>query len=287
MSDEIIHLNGRLLPASEACVSIADHGFLYADGLFETVRSYDGRPFRLNRHLERLFSSAKLIALTLPLTKEQFTAVVLETMAANDLLDARIRITVTRSAGKPGMLLDPQQPPTILITAHPLALPSAEKYAQGWTAAVVSERRNSQSLLSSIKTLNYLPGRVATMQARVAGAEEPILLNERGLATEGASSNLFLVMKGELVTPDLQSGILPGITRAVVLEIASRLGLQAVERQVLPDDLRQADEVFLTSSVVEFRPIVSIDGHAVGAGMPGPVTQSVMAGYREETAQVR
>jgi len=291
MPEEIVYLNGRLLPVGEAAVSVYDHGFLYADGLFETVRSYAGHPFRLDRHLDRLFSSAELIGLKVPVNAEQLNAAVLETMAANDLLDARIRITVTRGPGKPGILPDPKQHATVLITARPLDLPSAEKYEQGWTAAVVAERRNSQSLLSRIKTLNCLPARVATMQARAAGAEEPILLNERGFVAEGATSNIFLVMGGsfgsaqdrELITPDLDSGILPGITREVVLSIAPRLGLRAIERPVSLDDLTRAEEVFRTSSVMEFRPVVRVDDRLVGEGRAGAVTRAVMAAYREET----
>ncbi|MDY6916498.1 MAG: aminotransferase class IV [Chloroflexota bacterium] len=276
----VVYLNGRLMPADEARVSPLDRGLLYGYGLFETVRSYGGRVFRLDRHLARLMGGAETLALASGLDPAQLEQAMYRTVEANGLADARIRLTVTAGAGERSLGMPSPGSLTILVVAEPLHLPS-RIYDEGISAAVVSVRRNSQSPVSSIKSLNYLDGLIARAEAETRGADEAVLLNERGYLAECSSSNIFLVSSGKLLTPSVASGILPGVTREAVLEVAAEVGIESVEGDVLPDELARADEVFITTSVREVVPVVAVDGRLAGSGKPGPVTGRLATAYRE------
>ena len=278
--EDIVYLNGTLVPRQEAMVSPFDRGFLYGYGLFETMRSYKERVFRLDRHLTRLRLSAQRLALASGLEAYDLEQAVYRTLEANKLADARIRLTV--SAGPGGRALAPPAggPITVLVFAEKL-VQSSQAYEQGIHAAIVSHRRNSLSPLSRVKATNYLDNLVAYSEAVALEAEEAILLNERGFIAEGSMSNIFLVAGGMLLTPSEESGILPGVTREAVLGLARDLGIEAVAGDVPLADLPRADEAFLTSSVREVLPITSIDGKPVGQGRPGPVAKRLMAAYSQ------
>ncbi|MFC1926467.1 aminotransferase class IV [Chloroflexota bacterium] len=277
--EEIIYLNGSLLPQTQAKISPYDYGFLYGYGLFETMRAYSGRIFRLERHLERLALSAKLIGL--PLGGFDLEKACYDTMKANNLKDARIRLTA--SIGKGGGTPDlPSQPvPTVLIVARSFRPISVEKYEKGYRSKISSVRRNSQSPLCRLKSLNYLDNILARREAKVAGADEALLLNERGFLCEGSTSNIFLVSGGKLLTPDGESGILPGITREEVMQLAQEIGIEVVEREIILEDLLQADEAFLTNSIIEIMPLIEVDDKAIGGGVMGGVTEKLMAAYED------
>jgi len=283
---EIIYLNGQLISRVEAKLSPFDHGFLYGYGLFETMRAYDGHIFRLDSHLTRLRCSAESIGLTHSILttdegKQSLKVACLATLEANKLKDARIRLTV--SAGEGDMTPDPGtcSSPTILITAQNLVPLPPEKYETGFKAAVSFLRRNSQSPLSRLKSTCYIENILARMAARAAGCDEAIFLNEQGYLAEGSSTNTFLVSNGELITPCFESGVLPGITRDAVLEIARTSNIKATERWVELNELIEAQEAFVTNSILELMPLVSVEGKPIGSGKAGQLTKELLAAYRK------
>lgn len=276
---EIVYLNGSLIPRSQAGISVLDYGFLYGFGLFETMRAYEGQVFRLDSHLNRLARSAKILGLPIGVT--DLEDAVMATIQANQLGDARIRITV--SIGEGSMVPDPTtcKQPTVLILAgdyHPYL---EQIYQKGFRAVVSSIRRNSGSPLSRLKSANYLENMLAKQEARTAGVDEALCLNEKGLLAEASMSNIFLVDDGVLRTPGEESGVLPGVTREVVLELASRLGISTLEHDVRLDEIAEAQEAFLTNSLIEIMPLTEIAGRHVGSGRPGPVTRRLMADYKK------
>jgi branched-chain amino acid aminotransferase group I len=286
MMDEIVYLNGQLKPGLEARLSPFDHGFLYGYGLFETMRAYDGHIFRLDSHLARLRRSAESIRLTHRILttedgKQSLKAACMATLEANELKDARIRLTV--SAGEGDMTPNPRthSNPTILITARKLDPLPPEKYGNGFKATVSSLRRNSRSPLSRLKSTCYMENILARTTARASGYDEAILLNEQGYVAEGSMTNVFLVSQGELVTPSVESGVLTGITREAVLEIARTSNIRATERLVNLDELVQAQEAFVTNSVLELMPLVSLEGKPIGTGKPGKLTRDLQFAYRK------
>jgi len=297
---EIVYLNGHLVPRSEARLSPFDHGFLYGYGLFETMRAYDGCIFRLDRHLARLRRSAENLGLAHNViasppsviaspspegskgaAKQSLETACLQTLNANNLKDARLRLTVT--AGEGDMTPDPTTCSglTVLVTAKNLIPLPPEKYELGFKAVLSSVHRNSQSPLSRLKSTSYLDNILARMEAKAAGADEAILLNERGVLAEGSTSNIFLVSKGILITPSLESGVLPGITREAALEIAQALSIRTEERGVELNELMQADEAFITNSILEIMPLTWFDGKPIGTGKLGQLTKNLMAAYRK------
>lgn len=283
---EIIYFNGRLIPRFEAKLSPFDHGFLYGYGLFETMRAYDGHIFRLDSHITRLRCSAESIGLTHSILttdegKQSLKAACRATLEANELKDARIRLTV--SAGEGDMTPDPGtcSSPTVLITARSLVPLPPEKYETGFEAAISFLRRNSQSPLSRLKSTCYTENVLARMTAKAAGYDEAIFLNEQGYLAEGSTTNVFLVSHAELITPCFESGVLPGITRDAVLEIARTSNIKATERWVELNELIEAEEAFLTNSVLELMPLVSIEGRPIGSGKPGKVTRDLLFAYRK------
>jgi len=281
--EQIVYLNGSLVPRSQARISPFDLGFLYGYGLFETMRAYSGRIFRLDSHLERLSKSAQLLGL--PQNAFNLKNACYDTLKANKLSDARIRLTA--SIGEGEAIPDPPRNPksTVLVIATSYTPPSAETYKKGFKSVVSSIRQNSQSPLSRLKTLNYLNQLLARREAKEKGAGEAILLNERGFLCEGSTSNIFLVSQGTLTTPSEESGCLPGITRQVVIELAQELGLRVAEREVRLEELLNADEAFLTGSLIELMPLTEVNGKPIDKGKRGKVTERLMATYKEAVAR--
>jgi branched-chain amino acid aminotransferase group I len=282
---EIIYLNGQLIPRSKAKLSPFDHGFLYGYGLFETMRAYNGYIFRLDRHLARLRRSAQSLGLTHSViaseAKQSLEAACTKTLEANKLKDARLRLTV--SAGEGDMTPDPStcSSPTVLVTVQNLVPLPPEKYESGFKAALSSLRRNSQSPLSRLKSTCYVENILARMAARAAGCDEAILLNEQGYLAEGSTTNVFLVSHGELITPCFESGVLPGTTREAVLEIARTSNIKATERWVQVNELIEAEEAFVTNSILELMPLVSVESRPIGTGKPGKLTKDLLFAYRK------
>ncbi|MBA7507517.1 Branched-chain-amino-acid aminotransferase [subsurface metagenome] len=283
---EIIYLNGQLVPRFEAKLSPFDHGFLYGYGLFETMRAYNGHIFRLDSHLARLRCSAESIGLTHNILstdegKQSLKVACLATLEANKLENARLRLTV--SAGEGDMTPDPStcSSPTVLIAAQTLVPLPPEKYETGFKAALSFLRRNSQSPLSRLKSTCYMENILARMVARAAGCDEAIFLNEQGYLAEGSTANVFLVSNGELITPSFESGVLPGITREAVLEIARASNIETQERQVELKELIEAEEAFITNSILELMPLTWFEGKPIGSGKAGQLTKELLASYRK------
>ena len=277
---EQVYINGELVERSEARVSVFDRGLLYGYGLFETMRSYDGQVFRLDRHLSRLARSADMLGIGEALDVAELGRAVYDTISANGLSDARIRLTVTAGEGERSLSLPASGSLTTMIVAEELVLPSQHAYQNGISAAIVGAARNSQSPLSGVKSIGYLESLLVRSQAADAGAEEAVMLNERGLVAECSASNIFIVASGRLLTPSAESGILPGITRGIVIELASSMGIEASEGDVAVADLLNADEAFITNSVIEILPLVELDGRPIGRGKPGAITARLSEAYK-------
>ncbi len=273
----IAWVNGKVVLADQPAITPTDGGFLYGEGLFETMRSYNGRVFRLNQHLERLILSAAELSFTPPAARE-LTRAAEEALEASELQDAIVRMTVT-----PGVAGAPA--PTVVVIVRPLALPSADLYESGCIAVSVPAAQAADSVLRRIKSLNYLDKLLAQRTASQRGAHEAILVDPDGCVVEGAMRNIFAVFGGELVTPPLSRGFLPGITRETVLEIARAKGLPYRERDITLPELYTATECFLTSSVAEVLPVRSVDGNDMQAAAPGELTAGLTAAYRELVAR--
>jgi branched-chain amino acid aminotransferase group I len=279
--EEIIYLNGDLIPRSQAKISPFDHGFLYGYGLFETMRSYGGTIFGLDRHLIRLQRAAETLNIAAGLAAFDLEKACCHVLEANKLTDARLRLTVTAGEGDIIPNSDSCKAITLFIAAKKLVPTPPEIYRRGYSAILSSYRRNSRSPLSRLKSTSYLESVLARQEASSAGADEVVLLNETGFISEGSSTNIFLVNGETLITPSIESGALPGITREVVLELAESTGIKAAVKQVEPGDLHSATEAFLTNSVIEIMPLTRLENKPVGSGKPGPVTQQLMSSYRE------
>ena len=278
--EQIVYVNGSLLPLSKARLSPLDSGFMYGCGLFETLRAYSGNVFRLQRHLDRLRRSSHLLGISL-VDAPDLEKAVYDTLSANRLSDARIRITI--SGGELQTIPDLQnhQSPTIVITAGDYPGDAARTdQRRGYRAIISAIRRNTHSQVSAAKSLCYLDSLLARREAGVAGVNEAILMNERGFIAEGSTSNIFIVSADTLLTPGETSGILPGITRQVILEeLAPSLEIRTAFRDVSTDELAQADEAFLTNSIIEVVPLTEINGHAIGDGRPGKITNRLLGAY--------
>ena len=278
----MIYLNGELLPDDEACISPADRGLLLGDGLFETMRVYQGDIFRVDAHLERLLAGADFLGIPVPVVGEGLPQALSRTLAANGLArsDASLRLTLTRGTGPRGLLPPPNAQPTLLITATPLG---ATTFSPA-TAIIAGPRRNEYSPLSNLKTLNFLDNILARREAAEAGADEALLLNTAGNLAEASAANLFAVFEGVLHTPPLSDGVLPGITRAVVLELAQGLDIPVVEASLAPGQLFTAEEAFFTNSLIGIRPLVKVNARAIGTGKLGNLTLAIKTAYQEMVA---
>jgi branched-chain amino acid aminotransferase len=280
----VVSIDGRLHPPGRPQISVFDRGFLYGDSIYEVLRTYRGRLFEVEAHLARLRGSAQLIGLTLPLAEELLRRRMEDAVRASRTTESYVRLIVTRGEGEIG--LDPALAvdPHVIVIVRALHPPPPEVYRDGVAVAVVDVRRNlRQAVDPAAKTGNYLNSVLALREARARGGYEALMLDSLGRVTEGSSSNVFAVVAGKqgmkLVTPPLQ-GILEGVTRRVVLDLARGLGLEAVEQEMFPEDLFRAKELLLTSTIRELVPIVSIDGAAIGDGKPGPVTKRLHAAFR-------
>ncbi len=276
---DIVSLNGTLQPLNQTKISPLDYGFLYGFGLFETMRAYDGLVFLLDQHLDRLYQSARTLGFP-PLPRQDGVADAVEkTIIANGLKNARVRLTV--SMGEGAMVPDTAscKSPTVLISARPLVAVDRAHYEKGFSAVLSSYRRDSQSPISRMKTCNYLNSLLARTEARSADAAEAVMPNEKGWLAECSSSNLFLVMANKVYTPPVESGLLPGITRAAVVELAKLEGIELKMRDMPVEALQGADEAFLTNSILEIMPLTLFQGKPVGDGRPGPITRKLMGAY--------
>ncbi|WP_202320795.1 branched-chain-amino-acid transaminase [Archaeoglobus neptunius] len=279
----LVYIDGEFVPENEAKISIFDHGFLYGDGVFEGIRAYNGKVFRLKEHIDRLYDSAKAIDLEIPLSKEEFIEAILETLRKNNLKDAYIRPIVTRGIGDLG--LDPRKcgKPSVIVITKPWGKLYGDLYEKGLTAVTVAVRRNAfDALPPNIKSLNYLNNILAKIEANAKGGDEAIFLDRNGYISEGSGDNIFIVKNGEIITPPTINN-LRGITRQVVIEIIEKLGIPFRETNVGLYDLYTADEVFVTGTAAEIAPIVVIDGRKIGDGKPGEVTRRLMEEFRKIT----
>jgi len=268
----------------KARISVFDHGLLYGDGVFEGIRAYNGRIFRCRAHVDRLYESARAIALDIPMTRDEMAAKLREALEVNGLTDAYIRLVVTRGVGDLG--LDPNKcaRPSIIIIADSITLYPPELYSRGLDVVTVSTLRNHPNALSPrIKSLNYLNNILAKIEGLQAGVSEAIMLNQEGYVAECTGDNIFIVRQGALLTPGLHTGMLDGITRGVVIELARKAGIEVRETILTRFDLFVADECFLTGTAAEIIPVVRIDGRSIGDGKPGPITGRLLGMFRELT----
>jgi branched-chain amino acid aminotransferase len=276
-----IYLDGKFVDEADAKVSVFDHGLLYGDGVFEGIRLYGGNIFRLEEHLERLEYSAKAIMLTMPLNRQQLSDVTCETCRVNGLTDAYIRLVITRGVGDLGLAPWLCAKPSMFIIASKISLYPKEYYDHGLAIVTVPTRRISPAALpSTVKSLNYLNNILGKIEAKQFGALEAIMLNEQGYVAECTADNVFIVHKGELITPSASQGALKGVTRATVVDIAKEIGVPMREADMTRYDIWCADECFLTGTGAEVIPVVKLDGREIGVGKPGPITQRVLASFR-------
>jgi len=279
----LVYVNGKFLSKDDAKISVFDHGFLYGDGVYETMRAYRGRIFLVSKHLARLKQSADAISLSLPLPLDKIGEALNEALTVNKLNEAYIRIQISRGAGEIG--LDPAlcPAPSMVIMTRPFKDYPPELYANGVDVAIVQTRRNHPLALDpAIKGTNFLNNILAKIESIKTGAYEGIMLNWKGYVAEGTISNIFTVKKGVLHTPHLDTGILEGITRDLVLHLARKEKIPTREMLMRPKDLIKADECFITNTTIEVLPVTAIDGRPVGSGRPGPITERLMHAYRNE-----
>ncbi len=280
----IIYCNGDFVPEPEAKVSIFDHGFLYGDGIFEGIRAYHGRVFKLHEHLKRLYESAKSINLKINVNIDEMQELVLETLRRNELKDAYIRLVVSRGKGNLG--LDPRTCPhsAIFIIADQITLFPASMYELGLEVKTVAIRRNNpDSLNPRIKSLNYLNNIMAKIEAYQSGVIEAVMLNQEGYVAEGTGDNIFIYKEGFLITPPIYAGILEGVTRNTVLEIAEHLGIRTKQELFTRHDLYSAEECFLTGTAAELIPTIMVDSREIGQGVPGAIFKKLLAEFRALT----
>ena len=277
-----IWLDGELVDESQAKISVFDHGVLYGDGVFEGIRFYNRRVFRLEEHIRRLFESARAIVLEVPWTQEEVCKFVVETVAANGLDDGYIRLVVTRGTGSLGLSPYLCKKASMFIIASTISLYPAEHYENGLSVITCATRRPAPAaLMPQVKSLNYLNNVMAKVEAIQAGALEAVMLNEQGYVAECTGDNVFILRDGVLHTPQVNDGALDGITRRVILELADQLGIPKVERSLTRYDLFIADEFFLTGTAAEVIPVVSLDRRVIGDGTPGPLTRRFIAAFKE------
>jgi len=281
-----VYIDGRYVLKEEAKVSVFDHGFLYGDGVFEGIRAYRGRVFKLDEHLLRLYDSAKAITLRIPLEEEELKERVLETLRRNNLKDAYIRLIVSRGEGDLG--LDPEKCPRacVIIVTDKIKIYPEEFYEKGLSVITASTRRNiSFALDPQIKSLNYLNNILAKIEANLGNVSEAIMLNKDGYVAECTGDNIFMVKEGTLFTPPLWVGVLKGITRDVVIELARKENISVKEEVFTLVSLYTADECFLTGTAAEIIPVTKVDGRVIGEGKAGKITKGLIKRFRDLTSQ--
>ncbi len=279
-----IYIDGKFYDEKNAKISVFDHGLLYGDGVFEGIRAYHGRVFKLTEHIDRLFYSAKAILLDIPMTHAGLMKATVETIRANKLRDCYVRLIVTRGIGTLGLNPRSCRKPSVIIIAGKIQVYPKELYARGMDIVTVPTVRNLHSAVNpAIKSLNYLNNILAKIEANNAGVEEAVMLNAAGFVAECTADNLFIIKHGALLTPPLSAGALYGITRGTVMELAGELGVKVSEPNLTRYDLFNADECFLTGTGAEIMPVIKIDGRVIGTGKPGPVTKSLVTKYHALT----
>jgi branched-chain amino acid aminotransferase len=279
-----VYIDGKFYDQRDAKISVFDHGLLYGDGIFEGIRAYNGRVFRLNEHIDRLFCSAKAILLTIPLSRAEVIEAVLESCRQNNIRDGYVRLLVTRGIGTLGLNPNRCRRPSVIVIADKIQLYPPKLYERGMEIITVPTVRNLHSALNpAIKSLNYLNNILAKIEANNAGCEEAVMLNAEGYIAECTGDNLFVLKAGRLLTPPLAAGALYGITRQVVIELAEQAGIPVSEPNLTRYDLFNADECFVTGTGAEIMPVVKIDGREIGTGKPGPITNKLVSKYHALT----
>ena len=279
-----VYISGQLYDKADAKISVYDHGLLYGDGVFEGMRSYGGRVFRLQQHLVRLYDSAKAIHLQIPIPQEELAAAVNETLRVNQIEDGYVRLVVTRGAGTLGLDPNRTSDPQVIIIADRITLYPAEFYENGLEIITVSTIRNHPAALNPrIKSLNYLNNILAKIEGLQAGCVEALMLNHKGEVAECTGDNIFLVRDGQISTPPIDAGILEGITRDATIELAAQAQVRVREVPLTKHDVYIADECFLTGSAAEVIPVVKVDSRPIGDGKPGPITRDLTRRFRELT----
>jgi len=278
-----VNVNGRITPERDAVISVFDHGFLYGEGIYETMRTYHGRLFLYERHTRRLRNSARMISLDVPFTDQQLSGQIRDTIAASGLTgDTYVRVLVTRGIGDLSYDPDATPVPSVVIIVKPHVDPAAEVYENGVRAVICDIVRNHPGTVNPmIKSNNLMNSALAMQEALKRGGFEGIMRNYKGELTECTTSNLFIVRKGAAVTPPLDAGLLPGITREFLFEVGKEVGIDVLEQPLRDADLFAADEAFLTSTTREVVPIVTVDDKTIGSGKPGPVTKTLLDGFRK------
>ena len=277
--------NGRLIGADKAVVSVSDRGFMYGDGVFETMRVYNRIVFKIDEHMARLERSLKTIRIKPPYSKSHLKKVIYNLLKTNKLKNAYIRITVTRGEGRFGIEQKDMLRPNTVIVAKEFSPYPDRMFKKGISCRIVGTRQNEHSSISSVKSLNFLNYIMARFEAKDSGSDEAIVLNTKGHVAEAVTSNIFIVKGRSISTPSIASGALPGITRSVVIDIAKSLGIKVSQKTVSRRELLAAEEVFLTNSLAELLPVTSIDRKKIGRGLPGPVTKLMHNAYRIEVTR--
>ncbi len=282
---KLIYLNGKLVDKDEAKISVFDHGLLYGDGVFEGIRAYDGNIFKLKEHLERLYRSAKVISLNIPMEIDDMEKVVVETVKMNNLTDAYIRLVITRGVGDLGLNPDICTEPTVIIIADKIALYPEKFYKDGLKIITASTRRNiPEALNPRIKSLNYLNNIMAKIEANLAGVPEALMLNREGYVTECTGDNIFIISRrNKVFTPPPYLGTLTGITRRAIIKLAREMELKIKESPFTLFEVYNAKECFLTGTAAEVVPVVNVDGRVIGNGSPGEITKELIMKFREIT----
>lgn len=279
-----IYMNGQLVAKEDAKVSVFDHGLLYGDGVFEGIRVYGGNVFLLEEHIERLYESASAIRLQIPIAPAEMSQAVDDTCKANNILDGYVRLVITRGAGSLGLDINKTSDPQVIIIADTISLYPQEIYDDGLKLVTASTIRNHPGALSPrIKSLNYLNNILAKIEGQDAGTVEALMLNHKGEVSECTGDNIFIVKNGILKTPPPDAGILEGITRNCVMDLAKNNGIEVAEQTLIRHDVYVADECFLTGTAAEVIAVVSIDGRQIGDGKPGPITRKLLELFREFT----
>jgi len=280
-----VYINGKYYPESKAAISVFDHGLLYGDGVFEGIRAYHGRVFKLAEHIDRLYCSAKATLLEIPVSPRQMTQAVIRTCRNNQIRDGYIRLIVTRGVGTLGVNPHTCAKPSIIIIAGTIQLYPAKLYKRGLSIITVPTTRNHHNAVNpAIKSLNYLNNILAKIEAINGGCQEAVMLNAQGFVSECTGDNIFIIKQGHLATPPLSAGALYGITRSTVIHLAQTAGLPVSEPNLTRYDLFNADECFLTGTGAEIIPVVRIDGRQIGTGKPGPITRDLVTRYHQLTA---
>jgi branched-chain amino acid aminotransferase len=285
---EIVYLNGALVPRSKARISVFDHAFLYGYGLYETMRAYHSKIFLLERHIKRMLDAAAIVSLADKLTGIDLAKACTETLDANHLQDARIRLTVSNGeADAAPWAGSTTGKPTVVVTARPYTPFSEKKYNEGFKVGIASVGRCRKSVVNTLKSVSHLGSVMARMETAAYGMDEALLLNDDGYIAEGGGCNIFFVKEEALLTPPLDSGILPGVTREVVIEVAAGMGINVNEVDIRPEALDKFDEAFVTNAMIEVMPVTAVretSGRMVtiGSGKPGTITQRLMQAYREK-----